>query len=244
MTLQAGLAFGLVGATVFAFLWGRWRFDVIALTSLGAGALIGLIKPEDAFKGFANDIVIIIGSALVLSAAVAKSGIVDRLIQPFLGRLTSEATQVPFFGAATAVLSMATKNVGALALLMPSALGIARRTKVSPSRILMPMSFASLVGGLAVLVGTSPNIIVSGVREQALGQPFRMFDFMPVGGLLTVIALVNLRIDNPRAHGPRWSAELDRARAACATDAQRAGLAIAPRTTPPWTVSVPCHDIE
>jgi di/tricarboxylate transporter len=194
MTLQQGLAFGLVGATVLFFLWGRWRFDVIALASLAVGVGIGLIKPEDAFKGVANDIVIIIASALVLSAAVARSGMVDRLIQPFLSRLKDESSQVPFFAAATAVLSMATKNVGALALLMPSALGIARRTDVSPGRLLMPMSFASLVGGLAVLVGTSPNIIVAGVRAQTLGKPFAMFDFMPVGGLLTVLTLIYLAV--------------------------------------------------
>lgn len=194
MTVQEGLAFGLVGLTVAAFLWGRWRFDVVALAALAGGVLVGLIRPQDAFKGFANDIVIIIGSALVLSAAVAKSGMVDRLIQPFLGQLKAENTQVPFFGATTAVLSMATKNVGALALLMPSALGIAKRTNVSPGRILMPMSFASLVGGLAVLVGTSPNIIVSGVREQELGKPFQMFDFLPVGGLLTLLALAYLTL--------------------------------------------------
>ena len=81
MTLQEGMAFGLVGLTVLAFLWGRWRFDVIALCSLAAGVLIGLIKPEDAFKGVANDIVIIIASALVLSAAVGKSGLCDVLTE-------------------------------------------------------------------------------------------------------------------------------------------------------------------
>lgn len=194
MTIQQILAFTLIGATVIAFIWGRWRFDLIALAALVAGMLMGLIPFNAAFDGFSNDIVIIIGSALVLSAAVARSGIVDRLIAPLLPHLKTEATQVPVFAAATAVMSMATKNVGALALLMPTALGLAKRTGVSPGRILMPMSFASLVGGLAVLVGTSPNIIVAGVRREATGEPFRMFDFMPVGGSLTLIALVYLTL--------------------------------------------------
>lgn len=192
MTFEQGLAFGLVGVTVIAFLWGRWRFDVVALCALAAGVLVGLIPVEDAFSGLSNDIVVIIGSALVLSAAVARSGIVDTLIAPLLPHLKGERSQVPFFGAATALLSMVTKNVGALALLMPSALAIVKRTGVSPGRLLMPMSFASLVGGLAVLVGTSPNIIVSGVRQEALGKPFQMFDFMPVGGILTVLTLIYL----------------------------------------------------
>jgi di/tricarboxylate transporter len=192
VTLQQGLAFGLIGATIVAFIWGRWRYDLIALGALAAGMAMGLIPVKEAFDGFANDIVIIIASALVLSAAVARSGIVDLVMAPLLPKLKDERTQVPVLAGTTAVLSMATKNVGALALMMPSALQIARRTGVSPGRLLMPMAFGSLVGGLAVLVGTSPNIIVSEVRQEALGQPFRMFDFFPVGGILTLIAIAYL----------------------------------------------------
>lgn len=192
MTLQQGLAFGLIAATIVAFVWGRWRYDLIALAALAVGVALGLIPAKAAFEGFANDIVIIIASALVLSAAVARSGVVDLLMAPLLPRLKDERTQVPVLAGTTAVLSMATKNVGALALMMPSALQIARRTGVSPGRLLMPMSFGSLVGGLAVLVGTSPNIIVSEVRQKTLGQPFGMFDFLPVGGILTVLAVAYL----------------------------------------------------
>lgn len=192
MTLHQGLAFGLIAATIVAFVWGRWRYDLIALGALAAGMAMGLIPVKDAFEGFANDIVIIIASALVLSAAVARSGVVDMLMAPLLPHLKDERTQVPVLAGTTAVLSMATKNVGALALMMPSALQIAKRTGVSPGRLLMPMSFGSLVGGLAVLVGTSPNIIVSEVRQEALGQPFKMFDFFAVGGILTVLAVTYL----------------------------------------------------
>lgn len=192
MTLHQGLAFGLIVVTIVAFVWGRWRYDLIALASLAVGVISGLIPVKDAFEGFANDIVVIIASALVLSAAVARSGIVDLLMAPLLSRLKDERAQVPVLAGATAVLSMATKNVGALALMLPSALQLARRTGVSPGRLLMPMSFGSLVGGLAVLVGTSPNIIVSEIRQQALGKPFRMFDFTPVGATLTVIAVAYL----------------------------------------------------
>jgi len=192
VTLHQGLAFGLIAATIAAFVWGRWRYDLIALGALAAGMAMGLIPVKDAFAGFANDIVIIIASALVLSAAVARSGVVDMLMAPLLPKLKDERTQVPILAGTTAVLSMATKNVGALALMMPSALQIARRTGAQPGRLLMPMAFGSLVGGLAVLVGTSPNIIVSEVRQEALGQPFRMFDFFPVGGILTVIAVTYL----------------------------------------------------
>jgi di/tricarboxylate transporter len=192
VTLQQGLSFGLIGATVLCFIWGRWRYDLIALGALAVGVVFGLIPIKSAFDGFSNDIVVIIASALVLSAAVARSGLVDTLMAPLLPHLKDERTQAPVLATATTVLSMATKNVGALALMMPSALRIARNTGVSPGRLLMPMSFGSLVGGLAVLVGTSPNIIVSEVRQEALGKPFAMFDFMPVGGTLAVLAILYL----------------------------------------------------
>ncbi len=192
MTLPQALSFGLIAATIAAFVWGRWRYDLIALCALVAGVALGLIPVKEAFLGFSNDIVVIIASALVLSAAVARSGVVDLVMAPLMPKLKDERTQVPVLAGATAVLSMATKNVGALALMMPSALQIARRTGVPPGRLLMPMAFGSLVGRLAVLVGTSPNIIVSEVRQEALGQPFKMFDFLPVGGVLTVLAIAYL----------------------------------------------------
>jgi di/tricarboxylate transporter len=192
VTLQQGLSFGLIGATVLCFIWGRWRYDLVALGALAVGVVFGLIPIKSAFDGFSNDIVVIIASALVLSAAISRSGLVDTLMAPLLPHLKDERTQVPVLSTATTLLSMVTKNVGALALMMPSALRIARNTGVSPGRLLMPMSFGSLVGGLAVLVGTSPNIIVSEVRQEALGKPFAMFDFMPVGGTLAVLAILYL----------------------------------------------------
>ena len=192
MTLQQALSFGLVGLTVIVFIWGRWRYDLVALGALAVGIVIGVIPIKSAFDGVSNDIVIIIASALVLSAAVARSGLVDTILAPLVPRLKSEKSQVPVFATATAILSMLSKNVGALALMMPTALQIAKRTNTPASRVLMPMSFASLVGGLAVLVGTSPNIIVSEVRGEATGTPFGMFDYFPVGGILTVIAIVYL----------------------------------------------------
>jgi di/tricarboxylate transporter len=192
VNLQQALSFGLIGATVLCFIWGRWRYDLVALGALAAGIALGLIPIKSAFAGFSNDIVIIIASALVLSAAIGRSGLVDMLMGPLLPHLKDERTQAPVLTAVTTLLSMVTKNVGALALMMPSALQIARRTGVSPGRLLMPMAFGSLAGGLAVLVGTSPNIIVSEVRNEALGKPFTMFDFMPVGGTLAVLVVVYL----------------------------------------------------
>jgi di/tricarboxylate transporter len=192
MTTHQLLAFGLVGATLALFVWGRFRYDLVSLAALLTGVLIGIIPAKSAFDGFSNDVVVIIAMALVVSAAFARSGVVELALRPILVRLRREASQVPVLTAACAVLSMATKNVGALAILLPVAQQVSRRTGAPISRLLMPMSFASLLGGLVTLVGTSPNILVSEVREQTLGKPFGMYDFAPVGLSLTALGLIFL----------------------------------------------------
>ena len=190
MTLPQVLAFSIVGGAVVMFAWGRFRYDVVALIALLAGVSVGVVPVKRVFSGFTSDVVVIIASALVISAAVARSGVIEQLLQPVLSRLKTSATQVPVMAGSTAVLSMFTKNVGALAILMPVAIRLTRTTKTSRSSILMPMSFMSLLGGLVTLVGTSTNIIVSQVREDTLGKPFQMFDFAPVGLVLTAIGLI------------------------------------------------------
>ncbi len=192
MTLQQALAFGLIVATLGLFIWGRLRYDVVALGSVLTGVLIGVVPAAHAFDGFKSDVVIIIASALVVSAAFQKSGVVELALRPLLSRLKTERTQVPVLTAATALLSMGSKNVGALAILMPIAQQVSRRTGTAVSRLLMPMSFASLLGGLVTLVGTSTNIIVSQVRHDTLGKPFNMYDFAPVGLGLTALGLIYL----------------------------------------------------
>jgi di/tricarboxylate transporter len=182
-------AFAVLGGAVVMFAWGRFRYDLIAVCALLVGVLIGIVPAKNAFSGFTSDVVVIIACSLVISAAVARSGLAERLLKPILPRLKTANTQVPALAGATALLSMPTKNVGALAILMPVALRVARQTGTSPSSLLMPMSFVSLLGGLVTLVGTSTNIIVSQVREQTLGKPFQMFDFAYVGLPLTLFGL-------------------------------------------------------
>ena len=190
MTPQQALAFAVVGGAVTLFAWGKFRYDIVALGALLVGLATGLVPAKAAFSGFTSDVVVIIATALIVSAAIARSGVVEVFLQPLLSRLKTAPTQVPALAGATALLSMPTKNVGALAILMPVALQIARRTGTSPSSLLMPMSFMSLLGGLVTLVGTSTNIIVSQVREETLGKPFQMFDFAPVGLALTALGFV------------------------------------------------------
>jgi di/tricarboxylate transporter len=192
MSAHQWLAFALVGATLTLFVWGRFRYDLVSLGALLAGVLLGIVPAKSAFDGFSNDVVVIIAMALVVSAAFARSGIVEMALRPLLARLKNEASQAPAMAVASAVLSMATKNVGALAILIPVAQQLSRRTGTPISRLLMPMSFASLLGGLVTLVGTSPNILVSQVRQQTEGKPFGMYDFAGVGLSLTALGLIFL----------------------------------------------------
>ncbi len=190
MTTPQILSFALVVGAIITFAWGRFRYDLVSLVALLTGMAVGIVPVKSAFSGFTSDVVVIIASALVVSAAVARSGVVETAIKPVLGRLKSLPLQVPALSGATALLSIVTKNVGALAILMPTALKLGRTEGSSISALLMPMSFMSLLGGLVTLVGTSTNIIVSQVREETIGKPFRMFDFAPVGLCLTALGFV------------------------------------------------------
>jgi di/tricarboxylate transporter len=192
MTLAQGLAFGIVIVMMGLFAWGRWRYDLVAAVSLLAAVIVGIVPPDQAFKGFSDDIVIIVGSALVVSAAVARSGVIERVARWLGPYLVDINRQIVALVGSVTLLSGFVKNVGALAMLMPVAFQLASRTGTSPSSLLMPMSFGALLGGIVTLVGTSPNIIVSRVREQLLGEPFNMFDFTPVGAGIAIAGFIFL----------------------------------------------------
>jgi di/tricarboxylate transporter len=192
MTVDQILAFSLVGAVVALLIWDKLRYDVVAVLALLAAVFAGLVPAEDAFEGFADDIVIIIASALVVSAGIARSGVVDTIVRPMAARLSTPGRQIAFLGGTVALMSALMKNIGALAIFLPVAMQLARRHRTGAHRILMPMAFASLMGGLMTLVGTSPNIIVSRVRADMTGEPFRMFDYLPVGLGITVAGMVFL----------------------------------------------------
>jgi di/tricarboxylate transporter len=165
---------------------------VVACCALVAAVALGVVPVNHAFSGFSDDIVIIVGSALVVSAGVARSGVVDTAIKKFFPHLTSMRAQLALLMIVVAVLSAFIKNIGALAIMMPVAFQFARRAGVSPSRYLMPMAFSALLGGLMTQIGTSPNIVVSRLRGEMTGTPFSMFDFTPVGGILTLVGVTFL----------------------------------------------------
>lgn len=180
MTFDQGLAFAVLAATITLFAWDRLRYDLVALLALSAGVLLGLVPPDKAFHGFSDPVVVVVAAALVVSAGIEQSGVIERLARPLSG-LRSPDALVATLAALVMVLSAFMKNIGALAVFIPLSLRLARDVGLAPSQILMPLSFASLLGGVMTLIGTSPNIIVSRVRADLTGTPFTMFDFTPVG---------------------------------------------------------------
>ena len=192
ISLPQTFAFGILIIMMGMFVWGRLRYDLVAMLALLAGIATGIVPFDKAFSGFSDDIVIIVASALVVSTAVARSGVIERIIRPISPYLSRTAAQVSALAGAVMLLSGIMKNIGALAMMMPVAFQLSRRHDKPVSRLLMPMSFAALLGGIVTLVGTSPNIIVSRVRQELTGQPFGMFDFAPVGAGIAIVGLVFL----------------------------------------------------
>jgi di/tricarboxylate transporter len=192
VTFDQLLSVTVIVLMMAVFVWGRVRYDIVAVGALMVGLGTGIVPLDRAFTGFSNDIVIIVGSALLVSAGVARSGITEIAIKRLAPNLTRVRAQLTLLVVAVGVMSAFIKNIGALAIMIPIAFQFAERSKVSASVFLMPMAFASLLGGLTTLVGTSPNVIVAGVRQELTGEAFGVFDFAPVGLAIAAAGVVFL----------------------------------------------------
>lgn len=193
------IVFAILAATLLLFLYGRWRHDIVSIAALLTCVVMGLVPADQAFNGFAHPAVITVACVLVLSSALQRTGVVDTLAQRLLPSNASTTLTIAALTALAAILSSFMNNVGALALLMPIALQIAQRHALPPGKVLMPLSFGTLLGGMTTLIGTPSNLIVSGFRRQIDGQEFSMFDFSPVGITVaitgvTFLALIGWRI--------------------------------------------------
>jgi di/tricarboxylate transporter len=194
LTLHQFEAFAIIAAMLALFVSDRLRYDLVAALALSAAALTGIVPANKVFAGFANPVIIIIAAVLVLGRAIAVSGVVEAGIRPLLDRLRSASLQIGALAACVAVLSAFIKNVGTLGIFMPIAIQAADRAKRSPSLYLMPLSFASLIGGTITLIGTSPNLLISAVRQEVQNRPFGLFDFTPVGLPLSIGAVAFLAV--------------------------------------------------
>lgn len=184
--------FILLVITLGLFIWGRFRYDVVALLALMAAAVLGIVPVQDVFSGFGNIAVVTVAAVMIISRVINESGVVNFVVMR-LARITdSFVLQLAILCLLIAVLSAFMNNVGALALMMPITIQTALNSNRSPALYLMPLAIASALGGLCTAIGTPPNLIISAYRDQILGQPFSMFDFAPVGVPVTLIGIAFL----------------------------------------------------
>ncbi|MDX5440887.1 MAG: anion permease [Alteromonadaceae bacterium] len=179
--------FAILGTTLALFIWNRLRFDIVAMLALLAVAVSGLVAPDQLFAGFGHPAVITVAAVLVISQGLVNGGVVDAVAR-LLGKVGRNAVlQVITLTLVVALCSGFINNVGALALLMPVAIWMSRQSGRSPSLLLMPLAFGSLLGGTITLIGTPPNIIIASYREAG---SFGLFDFAPVGLAITAVGIV------------------------------------------------------
>lgn len=182
--LWAWLALGTALAAVAS---GRRRFELVSLGALLALGLAGVAPPAELFSGFAHPALVTIVSLYVVSQGLIESGALGGLGRAIEGRVHGLPAQILGLAGVTALLSAFMNNVGALALVLPTAVRMARRSRVPAGRFGLPLAFAAVLGGTLTLTGSAPNVIVSGFRSTAFGQPFRMFDFLPHGAAICLV---------------------------------------------------------
>jgi di/tricarboxylate transporter len=190
MTQDQFAVVAILVAAMGMFIWGKWRHDMVAIGALLACVFAGLIPGGDAFQGFGHPAVITVVCVLVLSHGLQVSGAVDELARRVLPASAGQTVSIAALTGLGAVLSGFMNNVGAMALLMPVAIKVAAKQGLAPGKVLMPLAFGSILGGTTTLIGTPPNLIVSGFRAEAGMGTFAMFDFTPVGLAVTLAGLV------------------------------------------------------
>jgi di/tricarboxylate transporter len=199
MTQEQTIIFALFGAVFALLLWGRFRYDIVAFSALMVAVLLGVVEGKDAFAGFGHPATLVVALVLVVSAGLVRSGAVFLITRTLVDSARALGGHIALMGAIGGILSAFMNNVAALALLMPVDIQTARKAGRAPGLSLMPLSFATILGGMVTLIGTPPNIIIAAIREEELGAPFKMFDFAPVGGVaaiagLAFVALVGWRL--------------------------------------------------
>lgn len=199
MSTDQIILFSLFGAVFGMLLWGKFRYDIVAFTALMTGVVLGVVPTKDAFSGFGHPATLVVALVLVVSAGLVRSGAVLLITRTMMDASRSLGAHITLMGAIGGILSAFMNNVAALALLMPVDIQTARKAGRAPGLSLMPLSFATILGGMVTLIGTPPNIIIASIRQESLGEPFRMFDFAPVGGIaaiagLTFVALIGWRL--------------------------------------------------
>lgn len=197
----------LIIATLGLFLWGKWRYDLVALAALLTATTLGLVVADEAFAGFGHPAVITVAAILVISRGLVNSGAVEPFAKALSRSADSPAKAIFSLGGVVIFLSAFMNNVGALAFMMPVTIQVARRSKTAPGILLMPLAFCSILGGMITEVGTPPNILMAEMRGRAFGESFAMFDFAPAGIVIALTGLVLISLGGWRLIPRREAAE-------------------------------------
>ncbi len=182
MTVEAILVFCILGAALVLFFTGWVRMDIVALMVLSILAVTGIITPQEALEGFSNPAVVTVWAMFILSAALYQTGvarIIGRQVMRFAG--TGEARLIALIMLSAGMMSAFMNNVGVVALMLPVVMDMARAKQISPSRLLMPLAFGAMLGGLTTLIGTPPNLLISYMLEDNDLRAFQLFDYTPIG---------------------------------------------------------------
>ncbi len=181
--------FGLFAAFFGFLIWGRFRYDVVAFAALLIAVVIGVVPSGQAFIGFGHPATIVVAIVLIISRGLVNSGAVGWILRTLIDTSRSLSSHIAIMSAIGAGLSAFMNNVAALALLMPVEITASAKSGRSPAASLMPLSFATILGGMVTMIGTPPNIIIASYRQQSLGESFAMFDFAPVGLACAVVGV-------------------------------------------------------
>ncbi len=188
--MEQTVVFITLALALFLFAWGKIRYDFVALTALLIVTLFGIIPADQAFTGFGHPAVITVAAVMIISKGLQNSGLIDLLGRWVMRLGKNLILQIFILSLIVAFASAFMNNIGAMAIMMPVAIHLARKNGNSPSYILMPLAFASLLGGMMTMIGTPPNIIIATFREDIAATPFRLFDFTPVGLPTAILGII------------------------------------------------------
>ena len=190
MTTEQIILFSLITILFVFLIWGRFRYDLVAFATLVIAFIAGVVPKDQVFSGFGHPAVVIIALVLIVSRGLSRSGAIEMLARKVVDSSIGLQKHIGIMAGISAALSNFMNNVAALALLMPVDMHAAQRAERSPALTLMPLSFASILGGMVTLIGTPPNIVIATFRESVLGEPYKMFDFAPVGAVVAIAGIL------------------------------------------------------